>query len=475
MKGKSPKDLLLKKESGYVNISRDKKKKIFDFSEDYKNFLDTARTERESIDQIIKMATKRGYVPFEKVKMSGGKISHKKIYFVNRDKSMALVNVGKRHLTEGAMVLLSHVDCPRIDIKGTPVYEEGGMCFFKTHYYGGIKKYQWISIPLSLHGVATLKGGKTVNIAIGDDPSEPAFMLPDLAIHVSSKLQGDRKYNEVIKGEELNLLMGTIPSDTDKKAKDKVKLHVMEMLFEKYGIKERDLVSADLSIVPAVMSRDIGLDRSMIAGYGHDDRSCVYTTMLATFDAKDPEYTTLAYFFDREEIGSYGNASSKSYFISDVYERLLSLEGESGLYHKLRKAQVNSKAISADTTEAYNPTWKAVFDSHNVPYINQGTTISKYGGAGGKSGSSEASSEFMTKVIDIFDAAGVKWQVGELGKVDEGGGGTVAKDLAAYNMDVIDIGPACLSLHSPTELISKYDLYSSYEAFLAFVNFRGKF
>lgn len=475
MKGKAPKDLLLKKESGYTDISRDKKKKIFDYAEEYKKFLDKVRTEREGIDEIIKRAEKKGYVPFEKARKAGGKLSHKKVYFVNRDKSMALVNVGKRHLTEGAMVLLSHVDCPRIDVKGTPVYEEGGICFFKTHYYGGIKKFQWISTPLALHGLVTLKGGRTVRVAIGDDPSEPAFMLPDLAIHVSGKLQGERKYNDVIKGEELNLLVGTMPSETDRKAKDKVKLHVMEILFEKYGVRERDLISADLSIVPAVMSRDIGLDRSMIAGYGHDDRACVFTTMTATFDVKDPEYTTISYYFDREEIGSFGNASSKSYFISDVYESLLSLEGESGLYHRLRKAQVNSKAISADTTEAYNPTWKAVFDSHNVPYVNQGTTISKYGGAGGKSGSSEASSEFMAKVIDIFDAAKVSWQVGELGKVDEGGGGTVAKDLAAYNMDVIDIGPACLSLHCPTELISKFDLYSSYEAYMAFAGFRGKF
>ncbi|HNY12843.1 MAG TPA: aminopeptidase, partial [Candidatus Wallbacteria bacterium] len=371
--------------------------------------------------------------------------------------------------------LLSHVDSPRIDLKGTPVYEDGGMCFFKTHYYGGIKKFQWISSTMSIHGVVILKGGKKVKISVGDDPSEPAFMLPDLAIHVSGKLQGERKYNEVIKGEELNLIVGTIPSPkAAKDAKEKVKLHVLEILHEKYGITEKDFISADLSIVPSARCQDVGFDRSMIAGYGHDDRSCVYTTALATFASSSPEYTTITYFFDREEIGSVGNASSKSLFISDVYEKILVFEGESGLYNRVRKAQSNSKAISADVTEAFNPTWAGVFDKHNVPNINQGTVISKYGGAGGKSGSSEASAEFMSMIIDIFDEKGVKWQVGELGKVDEGGGGTVAKDLAVYNMDVIDIGPACLALHCPTELMSKFDLFSSYEAYHAFINYKGK-
>ncbi|MEZ7891920.1 MAG: aminopeptidase [Candidatus Wallbacteria bacterium] len=469
------KELTFKRENGYTDLSNDKKNKIFKFGEEYKKFLNTARTEREAIDEVVKMAEKAGYVSYDKVKYSNGKFATKKFYYVNRNKSMALVNIGKRHLTDGAMILLSHVDCPRIDLKGMPVYEEGGFCFFKTHYYGGIKKFQWISSPMSLHGVVTLKGGKTVKINVGDSIDEPAFMIPDLAIHVSGKIQGDRKTGEVIKGEEMNLIVGTIPSATDKDAKEKIKLNVLEMLFEKYGIKERDLISADLSVVPAMRSQDIGFDRSLIAGYGHDDRSCVYTTARATFDIKDPEYTTITYLFDREEIGSVGNASSGSLFINDIFEHILIFEGEEGLYHKIRKAERNSKALSADTTETYNPTWKGVFDHLNVPYINQGTTICKFTGAGGKRGANDASSEFMTKVIDILDEAGVKWQVGELGKVDEGGGGTVAKDLAAYNMDVIDIGPACMSLHCPTELISKFDLYSSYEAFVAFISYKGKF
>ncbi len=468
-------DLTHKKENGYADISKDKLKMIHSFAEGYKNFLNTARTERESVDEIIRIANAAGYVPYDKVKFANKKFATQNFYVENRGKSLALVNIGKRHLTEGALVLLSHVDSPRIDLKGTPVYEDGGMCFFKTHYYGGIKKFQWISSTMSIHGVVILKGGKKVKISVGDDPSEPAFMLPDLAIHVSGKLQGERKYNEVIKGEELNLIVGTIPSPkAAKDAKEKVKLHVLEILHEKYGITEKDFISADLSIVPSARCQDVGFDRSMIAGYGHDDRSCVYTTALATFASSSPEYTTITYFFDREEIGSVGNASSKSLFISDVYEKILVFEGESGLYNRVRKAQSNSKAISADVTEAFNPTWAGVFDKHNVPNINQGTVISKYGGAGGKSGSSEASAEFMSMIIDIFDEKGVKWQVGELGKVDEGGGGTVAKDLAVYNMDVIDIGPACLALHCPTELMSKFDLFSSYEAYHAFINYKGK-
>jgi len=472
---KETKDLVMKSENGYKGLKADKQKKIFDFAKGYKKFLDAARTDRETVDELVIMAEKHGYSDFSKVKRTQKGLSHDRFYIINRNKSMALINLGKRPLTDGAHLLLSHVDCPRIDIKATPVYEEGGLCFFKTHYYGGIKKFQWISSPMSLHGVVILKGGKKVKISMGDSLDEPAFMLPDLAIHVSGKLQGERKYNEVIKGEELNLLVGSIPSATDEKAKDKVKLNVLEILHKKYGVTERDLVSAELTIVPAVRTQDIGFDASMIGGYGHDDRACVYTTALAAFESKKPEYTSITYFLDREEISSAGNTSATSLFISDVYEKILALDGESGLYHRLRKAQSNSKAISADTTEAYNPTWKAVFDSHNVPHVNGGVTICKFTGAGGKRDSSEASSEFMAGLIDVFDKSGVKWQTGELGKVDEGGGGTVAKFLAMYNMDVIDIGPACMSLHSPTELISKFDLYSSYEAYLAFLNFKGEF
>ena len=466
--------LTLKKESGYVGLAKDKHKKIFAFADGYKKFLNIARTDRESIDELTIMAQKSGYVPFDKVKYGPKGFSTKKFFITNRNKSMAFVTIGKRPLSEGAHVLLSHVDCPRIDIKSTPIYEDGGMCFFKTHYYGGIKKFQWISCPMSLHGVVILKGGKKIKISIGDSPDQPAFMLPDLAIHVSGKIQGERKYNDVIKGEELNLLVGSIPSDTtDEKAKDKVKLHVLELLKSQYGITEKDLISAELSVVPVAHTQDIGFDASMIGGYGHDDRACAYTTAMAGFAIDNPEYTSIIYFLDREEIGSAGNTSATSLFISDVFGDILAFEGESGLYQKLRKAMSNSKAISADTTEAYNPTWKAVFDHLNVPYINQGTTICKFTGAGGKVGSSEASSEFMAALIDAFDEAGVKWQAGELGKVDEGGGGTVARYLASYNMSIIDIGPACMSLHCPTELISKFDLYSSYEAYKTFLGYKG--
>lgn len=472
---KETNDLILKKENGYKGLKTDKNKKISDFAKGYKKFLDAARTDRQTIEQLVKMAEKQGYANIKKVGRAPKGPAADKFYVVNRNKSMAIVNIGKRPLTDGAHVLLSHVDSPRIDIKAMPLYEEGGLGFFKTHYYGGIKKFQWISCPMSLHGVVILKGGKKVNISLGDSLDEPAFMLPDLAIHVSGKLQGERKYNEVIKGEELNLLVGSIPSETDEKAKDKVKLNILEILNKKYGITERDLISAELSAVPAMRTQDIGFDASMIAGYGHDDRACVYATALAAFDAKKPEYTTIAYFLDREEINSAGNTSATSLFISDVYENILAFEGENGLYHRLRKAQSNSKAISADTTEAYNPTWKSVFDAHNAPHINCGVTICKFTGAGGKRESSEASSEFMAALIELFDKSSIKWQAGELGKVDEGGGNTVARYLASYNMDVIDIGPACMSLHSPTELISKFDLYSSYEAYLAFLNFKGEF
>ncbi len=475
---KETKELVFKKENGYTGIKADKQKKIFEFAKNYKKFLDAARTDRETIDRLVEMAEKHGYVNINGAKKNSRQKAPAKFYVINRNKSMAIVNTGRRPLTDGAHVLLSHVDSPRIDIKAMPLYEDGGLGFFKTHYYGGIKKFQWISSPMSLHGVVVLKGGKKVKINIGDSLNEPAFMLPDLAIHVSGKLQGDRKYNEVIKGEELNLLVGSIPAESAsdaKDVKDKVKLHILQILNNKYGITEKDLISAELSAVPVARTQDIGFDASLIAGYGHDDRACVYTTALAAFQAEKPEYTTIAYFLDREEINSAGNTSATSLFISDVYEHILSFEGESGLYHKLRKAQSNSKAISADTTEAYNPTWKSVFDTNNVAHVNCGVTICKFTGAGGKRESSEASSEFMAALIELFDKSSICWQAGELGKVDEGGGNTVARYLASYNMDVIDIGPACMSLHSPTELISKYDLYSSYEAYCAFVNFKGEF
>lgn len=465
---KTPNELFYHVENNWKNLSDKEIAKVFAFGEDYKKFLDASKTERETITSVKARLREAGFVDYDEVQMDRkGGFRQRGFYFDNRGKALAAVLPGEMPLDEGSQLIISHVDSPRIDVKGHPMYEEGGICHLKTVYYGGIKKYQWTSTFLSLHGKAVTKGGEAIDILIGEDPADPLFVIPDVAIHVSSKLQGERKGFNVVTGEELNVITGTVPSRDV--ADDAIKHTVLKHLYERYGITERELISAEIEMVPQSKASDVGLDRALIGGYGHDDRACVYTSLRALTDLKKkPKYTCICLFVDKEEISSAGNTSAQSMFVSDVYAEILAAQAEKDLYLRLRKCLNRTKALSADVLEAYNPTFEEVFDDRNSAYLNHGVVISKYNAGKGKVSSVEAHTEYMSQVCRLFEKNGIPWQVGELGKVDEGGGHTVALYLSFFNMDVLDVGPCCLSLHSPVEIISKLDLWHAYQAYRSF-------
>lgn len=431
-----------------------------DFCGPYKDFLNACKTEREAVTYIVGMAEKQGYKPFEpgKAYQPG-----EKIYYNNRGKALILCTMGKKPLSEGVRIMASHVDSPRLDLKPVPLYEEAQLAMFKTHYYGGIKKYQWTAIPLALHGVIVKKNGETLNVALGENPEDPAFTITDLLPHLA-KEQMKRTLQEGVKGEELNVLVGCRPFKDDKQS-ERVKLNIMKMLNEKYGIVESDFLSAELTMVPAFQARDIGLDRSMIGAYGHDDRVCAYTSLMAALECEAPEQTILTVFADKEETGSDGNTGLHSRFMAYFIEDLARPAG-------LSAGQVLSRSncLSADVNAAFDPTYPDTLEKRNCAYLNYGVVITQYTGSSGKSSTSQASAEFMARVRNILDEAGVSWQTGELGKVDAGGGGTVAKFVAAFNVDVVDVGVPVLSMHAPFEIVSKLDVYSTYQAFRAYVN-----
>ena len=431
-----------------------------DFCGPYKAFLDACKTEREAVAHIVEMVQKQGYQPFEpgKAYQPG-----EKIYYNNRGKALILCTMGKKPLSEGVRIMASHVDSPRLDLKPVPLYEEAQLAMFKTHYYGGIKKYQWTAIPLALHGVIIKKNGETLNVALGEDPEDPAFTITDLLPHLA-KEQMKRTLQEGVKGEELNVLVGCRPFKDDKQS-ERVKLNIMRLLNEKYGIIESDFLSAELTMVPAFQARDIGLDRSMIGAYGHDDRVCAYTSLMAALECDAPEQTILTVFADKEETGSDGNTGLHSRFMAYFIEDLARPFG-------LSAGQVLShpNCLSADVNAAFDPTYPDTLEKRNCAYLNYGVVITQYTGSGGKSSTSQASAEFMAQVRNILDEANVSWQTGELGKVDAGGGGTVAKFVAAFNVDVVDVGVPVLSMHAPFEIVSKLDVYSTYQAFRAYVN-----
>ncbi len=465
-----PEELFYKVHNNWKDVDKKKNEEIFKFGDEYKWFLDKSKTEREAISTAKDILIKNGFVNYSKVDMDkNGNLDHGKFYIENRGKALAAVVLGERPLDDGSQLIVSHVDSPRIDCKGHPMYEDGGLCQLKTIYYGGIKKYQWTSTLLSMHGTACTKRGDVVDIRIGEEPGEPAFIIPDLAIHVSGKFQGERKGLNIIKGEEMNVITGSIPDTTSNLENDMIKFTVLKALYEKYGIVERDILSAEIEFVPQAKATDLGIDRGLIGGYGHDDRACVFTSLRALTDMKKkPKYTSICLFIDKEEINSAGNTSAQSMFVSDVYAEILAAHGEKNLYQRMRKCLNRTKALSADVLEAYNSTYAQVFDSRNSSYINHGVVITKYNAGRGKVLSCEAHTEYMSQVCRLFDKNNIPWQVGELGKVDEGGGHTVSLYLSFYNMDVLDVGPACLSLHSPVETISKLDLYNAFEAYRAF-------
>jgi aspartyl aminopeptidase len=430
------------------------------FSEKYKRFLNTAKTERESVNYTIEEAKKHGFVEFtEGLKLVPGM----KIYRTNRGKSALFAIIGKEDISRGVNLIAAHIDCPRIDLKQHPLYEEHEIAYFKTHYYGGIKKYQWTAIPLSLHGVIIKKDGETIEVNIGECEDEPCFVFSDLLPHLSRE-QNKRTLAEGIKGEELNLIIGSMPFHDDE-ISNKVKLNIANILFEKYGIVEQDFVSAELEIVPAFKARDIGFDRSMIGAYGHDDRVCAYTAFEGLLETENPERTAVCILTDKEETGSDGNTGLKAaylrYFIADIADSF-------GV--KYRTVLEHTKCLSADVNAAYDPTFPDVVEKGNASYINYGLVMTKYTGSFGKAGTSDCSAEFIGVVRKLFEDNSIIYQTGELGKVDFGGGGTVAAYLANLGMDVLDIGVPVISMHSPFELVAKTDVYETYKGFKAFYN-----
>ncbi len=428
------------------------------FCEGYKTFLDRAKTEREAVNETVAMAEKNGFVPFE----TGKKYNPgDRVYKVNRGKAIVLAVIGKECADKGMLISAAHIDSPRLDLKPNPLYETDDLAFLKTHYYGGVKKYQWATIPLALHGVVCLADGSSVEVNIGEDDNDPQLCVTDLLIHLSSE-QLQRKAMDVIKGENLNLLIGSRPLPDDD-GSDSVKLNVLRLLNEKYGIVEADFLSAELEAVPAFKARDIGLDRSMIGAYGHDDRVCAYPSLMALFETKAPEKTCVVCLADKEEIGSEGNTGLNSVYLSNFITDIAESQGVSG-----RAALSASKCLSADVNAAYDPNFADVYEKRNSSVINGGVVITKYTGSRGKSGSSDASAEFMANVRGILDSEDVLWQIGELGRVDAGGGGTVAMYVAHYDVDVVDIGVPVLCMHAPLEVVSKLDVYMTEQAVAAF-------
>ncbi len=461
--------MLLKKENGWKKYDESKKEKAFDFSKGYKIFLDIGKTEREVITESLKRAEENGFKNAEKMdKLNVGD----KVYYQNRGKNIVLAIIGKKDIEEGLNYIVSHVDSPRLDLKQNPLTEELELAFLRTHYYGGIKKYQWVSTQLALHGVIVLENGETVTIAIGEKDEDPIFTIPDILPHLSRKVQDDRKAREVIKGEELRLLVGSIPTKIeDKEVKEKVKYAILERLNETYGMKEEDFISAELEIVPAHKAKDVGLDRSMVGAYGQDDRICGYTSLKAILEiAKEgtPEYTAICFLADKEEIGSTGSTGLQSrymeYFTGDIISKLKENYND----QMLRRTFWNSWALSSDVNAAINPIFKAAHEEQNASKLNQGIVVTKYTGHGGKSGSNDADAEYVGEIRRLLNKNDILWQTGNLGKIDEGGGGTVAMFLAHYGIKTIDAGPAILAMHSPLEVSSKLDIYETYRAYKAF-------
>lgn len=439
-------------------VSQSETDKADEFCEEYKSFLNKAKTEREAVIYVLDKAKENGYVEFDRdEKYQAGD----KVYYNNRGKSIILAVIGKKSLKEGIRLSAAHIDSPRLDMKQNPLYEDSDIAYFKTHYYGGIKKYQWTAIPLSLHGVVVKKDGTKAQVNVGEDDGDPKFVVTDLLPHLAAE-QMKRTLADGIRGEELNIVIGSRPFRDDE-ASEKVKLNVMNILFEKYGITESDFLSAELEAVPAFKATDIGFDRSMIGSYGHDDRVCAYPAAEAIFNIESPEYTAVTVLTDKEEIGSDGNTGLNSSYFKYFVADLANMQGVN--YHTVLS---NSQCLSADVNAAFDPTFADVSEKRNASYVNKGVVITKYTGSRGKAGTSDASAEYMGKIRSILDGENIVWQSGELGKVDAGGGGTVAMYLAALDIDVVDLGVPVLSMHAPFEVVAKLDVYMAYRAFKAF-------
>lgn len=451
--------LFMQKKNAYLRMTDAEVKKCDKFCEGYKAFLNTCKTEREATAFVETEAKKAGFVPFDKNKKYK---AGDRVYYVNREKAIILAVVGKEPIANGVNIVAAHIDSPRLDMKQNPLFEKDEIGYFKTHYYGGIKKYQWPTVPLSLHGVIVKADGSKITVNIGEDDGDPVFCVSDLLPHLATT-QMKRPATEIVRGEELNIIVGSRPFKDDE-ASEAVKLNLMMILNEKYGITEADFLSAELEAVPAFKVKDIGFDRSLVGGYGQDDRVCAYPEFMAVLGAKSVRRTAVCVLTDKEEIGSDGNTGLNSaymkYFIAD-------LAATFGV--KCRDVLSNSKCLSADVNAAYDPTFPDVFEKNNVSVLNGGVCVTKYTGSRGKSGTSDASAEFVGEIRSLLDKNGIIWQTGELGKVDNGGGGTVAMYVANLNIDTIDVGVPVMSMHAPFEITAKADIWAAFRAFEAFI------
>ena len=439
------------------------KKPVMDFAEGYKNFISFGKTERLVAQESVEALRKAG---FKELGEFSALRPGDKIYFVNKNKNIAAFILGKKPLTEGMRILGAHIDSPRLDFKENPFYEDHDFTLGDTHYYGGVKKYQWVTIPLALHGVVVKKDGTRVDVNIGEDPSDPVVGITDLLIHLSAD-QLSKPAAKVIEGEGLDVSLGSIPLDDEDK--EPVKRNVLRILNEKYGVEEEDFISAEIEVTPAGKARDYGLDRSMVAGYGHDDRVCAYTSLKALLDTENPEFTSVCCLVDKEEIGSVGATGAQSLFFENVIAELLTRLGEQNVFLATRKAMENARMLSSDVSAGFDPLYASVNDPKNAAYFGQGLVFNKYTGRGGKSGSNDANPEYYAWVRKTMDEAGVHWQNAELGRVDQGGGGTIAYILGNYNMNVIDAGIAVHNMHAPMEIVSKVDVYEAYLGYKAFL------
>lgn len=464
----------MERKNAWEKYSNSDIKKVNAFAEEYRQFISECKTERLCVAKAVELAKAAGYRDLQEVIDKNQKLkAGDKVYAVNMKKSLVLFNIGTEPIEKGMNILGAHIDSPRLDLKQNPLYEDNGLCLLDTHYYGGVKKYQWVATPLALHGVVALKSGKVVDICIGEDPADPVVGISDLLIHLASK-QMDKKGSNVVEGEDLNILVGSQPlvakgKDKDKKeAKDKVKANILALLKKKYGIEEEDFLSAEIEAVPAGPARDYGIDGSMIIGYGHDDRVCAYPSLIAQLNVKDCKYTNVTLLVDKEEIGSVGATGMHSKFFENMVAEVMDRAGQYSEL-KLRRALTNSKMLSSDVSAAYDPNYPEVNERKNTAYFGNGMVFCKYTGSRGKSGSNDANAEFMGQLRTVMDKDKVYYQTCELGKVDQGGGGTIAYILANYGMNVIDCGIAVQNMHAPYEVISKADLYETlkgYEAFL---------
>ncbi len=453
--------LLRENKNGWETVSSAEKQSIFDFCEGYKEFIDNAKTERQAVKSAVEIAKKHGFVDLNtKDSLKAGD----KVYFINREKSVYLSVIGKEDITNGINFIIAHLDAPRIDIKANPLYESNDLALLKTHYYGGLRKYQWVTIPLSLIGVVYKKDGTRVDINIGENDNDPVFYISDLAPHLA-KDQVQKKMSECIEGENLNIILGSMTKNCEK---DKFKSSVMEILNEKYDICEEDFQSAELEVVPSSKARDVGIDRSLIGAYAHDDRVCSYTALMAMCETENPEKTIACVLVDKEEIGSMGNTGMKGAAFEYITATLISkCKSDYNEYMKMTLFR-NSVCLSGDVTTAFDPNFPEVNDSLNAAYLGHGVSVAKYTGSRGKYDTSDANVEFVSKIRKCFDDNGVMWQMAELGKVDQGGGGTIAQYVANLDVEVLDCGTALLSMHAPVEIASKYDIYMTYKAYKAF-------